>query len=261
MPIVTLTTDFGLEDHYVAVMKAVIISAAPKVELVDVTHRVPKFNVAHGAMILRQIVEWFPPGTAHLVVVDPGVGGDRAVLAFRYNGQFVICPDNGLITLVHRTWPFETARRIEQSAPARSPGSATFQGRDVMAPAAAFLAKGGAIDQLGAPVDAVELLDLTASVLLPDGTIRGEVVYVDSFGNLVTNISRGDVSGAFAQRRVAQVFLNDTQVGPIRRTYSEVEPGTGVALFGSSDLLEVAVNRGVAAKVYGVQAGARVVVR
>ena len=256
MSIVTLTTDFGTRDHYVAVMKSVILRHAPKAQLVDVTHQIPKFNIEHAAMVLRQLVEWFPPGTVHLVVVDPGVGTDRAVMAFRYNGQYVICPDNGLITLVHRSWPFETAKRLNR--PGEPHQSSTFHGRDIMAPAAGFLANGGTIDRIGEAVDSVELLALRPCAVHDDGTIEGQVVYVDSFGNLVTNIHRDDVARASQRKVGVEVVVGNRTVGPIRSTYSDVPAGKPVALIGSSDLLELAVNRGNAAKFFRADPGAAV---
>ena len=259
MSIVTLTTDFGLEDHYVAVMKAVILQKAPKVHVVDVTHCVPKFNIAHGAVILRQIVEWFPAGTVHLAVVDPGVGGERAVLALRYHGQYIVCPDNGLITLVHRSYPFETARRLDR--PGEPQPSRTFHGRDIMAPAAAHLARGRPIEQLGTPAQGLQLLDTPAPELLPDGTIHGQVVYVDSFGNLVTNIHRSDLARALTLRRRAEVFVDGRPVGPIGTRYADVPPGRGLGLIGSSEMLEIAVHRGNAAESYAASPGDAVTVK
>lgn len=259
MSIVTLTSDFGLRDHYVAVMKSVILRHAPKTQLVDVTHRVPKFNVAHAAMVLRQLLEWFPAGTVHLAVVDPGVGTDRAMMAFRYNEQYVVCPDNGLITIVHRTWRFELARRLNR--PGEHHNSNTFHGRDVMAPAAGFLAAGGAVDKLGDAVDAVELLDLRSCVVEADGSVSGQVIYVDSFGNLVTNIHRSDVAQASAEKPKGEVYLERHRVGPIRVTYADVGPGKPLALIDSSDLLEVAVHRGSAAEYFSAGSGTEVKIR
>jgi S-adenosylmethionine hydrolase len=256
MAIVTLTTDFGLEDHYVAVMKSVILRNAPGTELVDVTHCVPKFNISYGAVILRQIVEWFPAGTVHLAVVDPGVGSERAVVAFRYNGQFVVCPDNGLITLVHRTWPFEVARRLDE--PGKAYLSTTFHGRDIMAPAAAHLARGGSIERLGTLAEGLELLDLRAPEVLRDGTICGQVMYVDSFGNLVTNIHRNDLARRMTLRRQLEVYLGERHVGPMGMRYADVPLGEGIGLIGSSDMLEISVHRGSAAKTF--EAGEGVVV-
>jgi S-adenosylmethionine hydrolase len=259
MAIVTLTTDFGLEDHYAAVMKVVILRKAPRSVLVDVTHYVPKFNISHGAVILRQIVEWFPAGTVHLVVVDPGVGSDRAVAAFRYNGQYVVCPDNGLITLVHRAWPVEAARRLDE--PGKAYLSTTFHGRDIMAPAAGHLAAGGSIEQLGVPAEGLELLDLRAPEVLRDGTIRGQVMYVDSFGNLVTNIHRNDLARRLSLGRQLEVHVGERRVGPIGMRYADVPVGEGMGLLGSSDMLEISVHGGNAAKTYEAREGTPVTVK
>jgi hypothetical protein len=259
MAIVTFTTDFGLQDYYVAVMKAVVLRDAPKARLVDVTHCVPKFNIAHGAMVLRRIVEWFPTGTVHLVVVDPGVGSERAVIAFRYSSQYIVCPDNGLVTLVHRTYAFEAARRLDR--PGETLPSTTFHGRDIMAPAAAYLAKGGAIEKLGTPAEAVELLDIQNPVTHPDGTVQGQIVYVDSFGNLVTNIQRQDLAHVHRLRRAAEVYIGDQCIGPLAAHYADVPPGSGLGLIDSSELLEIAVHRGNAAHTFGASTGDNVTVK
>jgi S-adenosylmethionine hydrolase len=261
MALVTLTTDFGAHDHYAAVMKAMVLRAAPKATLIDVTHEVPKFNRLHGARILRELIEWFPPGTVHLAVIDPGVGGRRAIMAFRYNGQYVVCPDNGLITIVHKTYPFEAARRIDYLGGAGAAISTTFHGRDVMAPAAGFLAAGGAIERLGPPSDRLELLELGQPHFDKDGALHGTIVHVDSFGNLITDIHMNDLAHVSSRRHTPEIYVGDVSVGPLRMTYGDVPVGKPLALLGSSQMLEVAVNQGDARDVLGAEAGGDVIVR
>src|SRR5215475_9937611 len=154
MSIVTLTTDFGLADHYVAAMKGVILSKAPRATIVDITHEIRAQDVVQAAFVFRQAFGYFPSGTVHVVVVDPGVGTSRRLLAARYAGQIVLAPDNGLVSLVHHDFPIEGLREItvgEQGGP-----SATFHGRDILAPAAARLLKGGSFDQVGPMTDHLE---------------------------------------------------------------------------------------------------------
>ena len=151
--VITLLTDFGTQDWYVAAVKGVILQIAPEATIVDVTHDLGPQDVVQAAFVLRQTLKWFPPGTIHLAVVDPGVGSNRRLLAGRYAGQYVVAPDNGLITMVHHELPVEAVHWIANRSYALRSVSATFHGRDIMAPAAAHLAAGVAVRQLGPPTD------------------------------------------------------------------------------------------------------------
>ena len=246
MPVITLTTDFGLRDHYVACMKAVIMGIAPKATIIDATHDVESHNVTHGAFILAELINWYPPGTVHLAVIDPGVGTQRRILIGRYAGHYVIAPDNGLITFVHHRYAIEDLRVFENGRFALPNISSTFHGRDVMAPVAAHLAAGRRPADFGPQTDRVEVLQIVHSTHNAQHGVTGRIIYVDKFGNLTTNISHHDVVSALRLRPNAEVHLAGERIGSIQVTYAHVGNGIPLALMGSSGYLEIAVNGGSA---------------
>ncbi|MGB4259828.1 MAG: SAM-dependent chlorinase/fluorinase [Phycisphaerae bacterium] len=263
MPVIALLTDFGLRDHYVAAMKGMILQINPKATLVDVCHEIGSQDLFHGAFVLRQVLPYFPPETVFVAVVDPGVGSGRRILAARYSNRFVLAPDNGLLTLVHRDAELQDIRVVENRRYFASTISSTFHGRDIFAPVAAHLSRGVALAEFGPRAQQVHILSIAQSVRQPDGNIAGQVMLVDRFGNLITNISELDISAARAPRRGKpwEVFLGDRRIGPIQTTYADVGPGEPVALIGSSHLLEIAVNGGSAAEQFAAGAGAAVQLR
>jgi S-adenosylmethionine hydrolase len=252
-PIVTLTTDFGTSDFYVAAMKAVLLRACPDARLIDVTHGVPRHDILCGSITLERAVDGFPAGTTHLAVVDPGVGTNRRLLVTEIKGQRVVCPDNGLITWAWRRHAGGDARTYELIwRPDRQP-SDTFHGRDIMAPAAGLLAAGVAPQRLAAPIVNPILLDVTPT----DGQAGcARVIHVDAFGNATTNLSRE----LLGERRLKGVRVKGRDLGRLRRTYWDVAPGKALALIGSSGLLEIAVRDGSAAQDLGLQVGDEVAV-
>ena len=250
-PIVTLTTDFGTSDFYVAAMKAVLLRACPEARLIDVTHAVPRHDILCGSITLERAVDGFPPGTTHLAVIDPGVGTARRLLVGEVKQQRVVCPDNGLITWAWRRHgggrAFELAWR-----PDREP-SHTFHGRDIMAPCAGMLAAGVRLEELGRPLDAPLLLDVAPT----DGAAgAARVIHVDAFGNATTNVSHE----LLGERRLKGVRVKGRDLGRPRRTYWDVPPGKPLALIGSSGLLEIAVRDGSAAEDLGLRVGDEVAV-
>lgn len=255
--IVTLTTDFGTRDPYVAQLKGVLLAGCEDVRIHDLTHEIAPQDVLEGALFLAAAAPTFPPGTVHLAVIDPGVGTDRRAIAASVGGQHVVCPDNGLLTLLARRAPIEEVRSIERASLRREPVSPTFHGRDLFAPAAAFLACGGALEGLGPPVaDPVELP-------LPrphheGGRLLGEVLHVDRFGNAITNLGRSDIE-AITGGRTASIEAGGRQL-PLARTYGDVAEGEALALIGSADLIEIAVRNGSAAATFGLVRGSEVVV-
>ena len=232
IPIVTLTTDLGLDDWYVAAMKAVLLSHAPAARLVDVTHTIGQGDIIKGSITLERAIASFPPATIHLAVIDPTVGSDRRPLIVRIHQQLIVCPDNGLITWANRRLgPFE-AYQITWKPPA---SSQTFHGRDLFAPVAGMLASFRAILDLAKPISDPMLLDLHLST-----GKSGQIIHIDHFGNATTNIPAAAVPPN-AQLQVGNLTL------PLRRTYSDVASGQPLALIGSSELLEIAVRDGSAA--------------
>jgi S-adenosylmethionine hydrolase len=247
-PIISLTTDFGVQDSYVAEMKAVLLTHCPDVRLVDVTHSIAPHDVLAASVTLERTLRVFPKGTIHVAVVDPGVGTARKLLLVEIKGQFVFCPDNGLIT-----WPW---RRLPNAARAREltwpPGweSCTFHGRDILAPAAAMLASGQMhLGDLTAP-DPIEpqLLDVAPAA---EDARKAVVIYVDHFGNATTNAP----AEIFHLKHPKAIRIKGKSIGPLRKTYAEVPSGKPLALIGSSGLLEVAIHQGDAGKRLGLKVG------
>lgn len=247
MPVIGLITDFGLADHYVACMKGVILQINPKANIVDISHDIASQDVFHAAFVLRQCLPHFPTDTIFVAVVDPTVGTPRPILAGRYSQRIVLAPDNGLLTLVHRDAELQELRTVENRRLFAPTLSATFHGRDIFAPVAAQLSRGLSLDHVGPVADRIEVLDLPKPRRQDDGSIDGEVLLADRYGNLVTNISMLDLSSERAGNRHFAVSVKGQAVGPIRITYADVPRGEPLAIIGSSQMLEIAVNHGSAA--------------
>lgn len=260
-PIIALLTDFGTRDHYVACMKGVILQINPKAIIVDITHEINPQDIYHGAFVLRQALPYFPPRTVFVAVVDPTVGSTRRVLAACYNDRYVLAPDNGLLTLLHRDASLQGIRLVDNRQYYAAQVSRTFHGRDIFAPVAAHLSRGVPFDRVGPVVDRIEVLSLGRPVLHPDGTIDGQVVLVDHFGNLITNISVADLSAAHVRRHHLQVTVGDRPIGLIHAAYSDVPLGEPLALIGSTQMLEIAINGGNASQTLGIGRGAPVILR
>jgi len=249
---ITLLTDFGWGDHYVGALKGVLLGINPRAHLVDLTHEIEPQNVRQGSLVLAQAAPWFPPGTVHLAVVDPGVGTPRAIVCASIGGQMFVAPDNGLLTAVARQQPVDRAVRVTESAFFHHPVCNTFHARDIMAPVAAHLSLGLPMRKLGPPVACLEQWPWPTPRCEAQ-RVQGEVLYTDRFGNVVTNIPRGLLE--HAPDESVQVSCGGHTVGGMRRTYADVGVGEGVALFGSSDLLEIAVRNGSAAQQFRLSIG------
>ena len=269
-PIITLTTDFGTSDAFVGVMKGVILGIAPDARIVDLTHEVPPQDVLAGAYLLRGAAPYFPRGTIHVAVVDPGVGTKRRALVVATRDAFFVAPDNGLATLVAPRAAVRGIWDVSRSRARLPVVSRTFHGRDVFAPVAATLARGAAPDELGTRLRTMQRLTLPRVRREARRTV-GEIVWVDRFGNCISNIraddlprtaradaSRRNARGAFRGRRLSVTI--DGHALPLLDSYADVPAGKPVALVNSNDLVEMAVNRGSAASVLGIGRGARVVV-
>lgn len=258
MSIITLTTDFGHDSPYVAAMKAVILSINPDARIVDITHSVPPQDIRHGAIVLDDVAELFPAASIHVVVVDPGVGTDRAIVYARLAGQQFVAPDNGLLSLVAERHPPETIIALENRAYWREPVSATFHGRDIIAPAAGHLSLGLDPAKLGRRLDRLSnFLWPTARQL--SQRLEGMVVAIDSFGNLITNVPGRMLSGRPTDERVT-VVCGIYETSGVYRTYAEQPPGMFIALVGSTGRLELAIVGDNAAARLGIQVGTPVVV-
>ena len=247
---ITLTTDFGETDPYVASMKGVLTKLAPGVPVLDLSHAIPPQEVFEAALFLAGCVPWFPAETVHVVVVDPGVGTERMPIAVRWRGQLLVGPDNGVFTMLARKAPFEGIRRIEHPECRMEPVSATFHGRDVFAPTGAKLAMGMPFETIGAVVVAPVMLCVPEPKRLGN-VITGEVIHIDRFGNTITNISDDDIkiSNTYA------VTVGSHSITGIMRTYGEAPQGAPLALIGSGGFLEIAVNQGNAHRALGLNRG------
>jgi S-adenosylmethionine hydrolase len=234
-------------------MRGVIASTAPGVLVEDASHVIPPGDVRAAAWTLGRYWRLYPEGTVHVVVVDPGVGGARRALAAECAGRYLVAPDNGVLTVAFMEGTSKRVVAIENAAHMRQPVSTTFHGRDVFAPAAAHLARGGSLESLGREVADPMLLSWTTAERIGD-LYRGEVVHVDRFGNLITNVPEGALDAA------QRVVVDGKTVVAIRTTYSAAEPGGAMALVGSAGVVEIAIRDGSAADALGVGRGAEVVV-
>lgn len=256
--ILTLTTDFGNDGPYVAAMKGIILSLAPGTQLVDVSHAVAPQNILEGAYVLAEVVDAFPKGTVHLAVVDPGVGTDRRLIAASIDGHWFVLPDNGLISGVARGRKPDGVWEITNPAIRRQTVSATFHGRDILAPAAAHLLRGGDPGELGPPrADLISLRNFRPSV--DGGGFVGEVIFRDAFGNLITNVASELLAAEPPDGWVIEIAGD--RIAGLTRTYGTNPTGSLVALIGSTGWLEVAVVNGDAAQQLSAGPGTTVWVR
>lgn len=264
-PIITFTTDFGTSDGFVGAMKGVVLGICPGARIVDITHDIHPQDIMEAALILDGAVPFFPPGTIHVVVVDPGVGSDRRAVALACPDFCLVGPDNGVFSPL-----WERARECHTEADCRAVEltegryhldeiSTTFHGRDIFSPVAAHLGTGVGLDALGPPVDDLVSLALPRPVV--DGrVISGEVIHVDRFGNCITNIPQGLLRDLSGQGNLS-AEIGVEQLGPVRGTYSDVAEMQALALVGSFGRLEAALRNGSLARTRGYVRGTRVRVR
>lgn len=251
--VITLTTDFGTRGGYVAAMKGVILGIAPLAVLVDVSHGVAPQDVMGGAHLLAGVYRFFPRGTVHLVVIDPGVGTTRRGLAARAGGYLFVAPDNGVLTPILDASDDAEIVSLTNADYWLDEVSPTFHGRDVFAPVAAHLANGVPLEALGIPIEDPVRLSLPAP-RISGQKVEGTVLWVDRFGNLVTNIS----AGALAPGETYRVTVGHLEVIGLVTTYGKVRAGQPLALVGSHGFVELAVREGSAAAMAGVSRGAMV---
>jgi len=250
--IVTLTTDFGLADHFVGAMKGVILSLAPKARIVDITHQVAPFAISEAAFVVAEAARWFPAGTVHMVVVDPGVGTPRRALVAEAGGHYFVAPDKGVLSLVlARGKP--KVREITADRYFLHPVSRTFHGRDIFAPVAARLASGAAPSRFGVQISEYERGAFATPSSRGGRAWRGTVLKTDRFGNLITNFQAASIPEGRISVRVGRHSITRRV-----QTYAEGKPGELLLIAGSSGYLEVSVNQGSAAAMTGAAAGAEV---
>lgn len=251
--IITLTTDFGLSDPYVAMMKGVILTINPKVEMVDITHRIRVGDIQQAAEVLRDTSDYFPGGTVHLVVVDPGVGSKRRPIAIHNGSHFFSGPDNGVFSLIIRDDPPAAIVHLTEDRYFRPQVTETFHGRDLFAPVAAHLSLGVPVEEMG-PVIHDPVRQEFPAPRREEGVLVGRIVHVDHFGNCITNIPENTLK-RFLQSDCPVIELGALRMDGMQKTYSDVDEGRPLALINSSGRLEIAVNMGRASEYPGLGAG------
>jgi S-adenosylmethionine hydrolase len=258
-PVVALLTDFGSHDHYAGTMKAVVLGICPDVTLVDITHDIPPHDVLTAALELAASYKYFPSSTIFLVVVDPGVGSARRGIVADTGDHRFVAPDNGVLTAVLRDSPARRIFEMTERRYARPTVSRTFEGRDRFAPAAGWLAKGVDLSTFGRSAGPIQQLNIPAPAVTAD-LLAGEVLRVDRFGNLVTNIDR-KLFDQFVHSNGIEIAAGSHRIGRVVGTYAEAAADEVCALFGSTDHVEIAVNAGSASERLGLARGAPVTIR
>ncbi len=260
-PLVTLITDFGLSDEYVGVLKGVILSHNADIRIVDISHLVPAQDIPTASHLLARSYVFFPPGSVHLVIVDPGVGSDRPLLAIHSDAHYFVGPDNGIFTPIIKAANSLSIHRITESSLFLHRVSNTFHGRDIMAPVAAQLATGLEIDRVGAKVTPEDcLLVSPGSCSVIEGVLHGEITHVDKFGNLCTNISRNEVERFSGEKNILIQIGEDGgfSVDTVCTSYAGQTKGAILALYDSHDFLEIAENMGNASQRLRASTGCRI---
>jgi hypothetical protein len=258
-PIITLTTDFGINDHFVGAMKGVILDIVPEAAVVDICHAVQAFDVLDGALTISQAYSYFPNGTVHVVVVDPGVGTERRPILASSDHYHFVAPDNGVLSMVYAREEHMHVRHITAEHYFRQPLSATFHARDVFAPVAAYLAKLVDSQKFGEPIEDYVRFAPPKPKAVGENRLRGVVLKVDRFGNLITNITPEDIPAVFAGPPGSfKIVAGKSEITNVRGAYAEGAPGEVFGILGSMGYLEIAANRAAAAQITGAAKGSEV---
>lgn len=252
--IITLTSDFGLKDPYVAEMKAVILSISPKTKIVDITHRIEKFNIRMGAYTLAAACPYFPKGSIHVAVIDPGVGTKRKAILMQTKNAYFIGPDNGVLALAAKGQGIKHIYRIENAKFMLPRISDTFHGRDIFAPTAAHLANGTPPSEFGPEIHRI-VMPKYAKITKIKTTLMGEVIHIDGFGNIITNLREEDCE-LMGMKKTVNLKLKDTRLKlKLCKAYSEVKAQQALVIIGSHNFLEISINQGNAAENLQIRVG------
>jgi S-adenosylmethionine hydrolase len=257
VPIITLTTDFGNADHYVASIKGAVLSVSTQVHIVDVSHEVPPHDIAYAAQLVREASKVFPPRTVHIVVVDPGVGTARRPIIAAAENQIFVGPDNGVFSLIYESDDFNGAVHITATHYMRPDPSPTFHGRDIFAPVAAQLARGLGMENFGEAIEDAVRVEMPKPRVTGEGLVKATALHVDRFGNVVTNLTRGSLQALMDKlgRSNLKGGVGAAAISGLRTTYAEGLPGAPFFLFNSTGRLEIAVNQARASDILGLKAG------
>ncbi|MBF0290835.1 MAG: SAM-dependent chlorinase/fluorinase [Nitrospinae bacterium] len=258
MGIVTITTDFGIIDPYVGVMKGVMLSIDPGLTIVDITNEIEPQNIMQAAYAISASFEYFPKGAVHLCVVDPGVGSERMPIIVEAGGHYFVGPDNGVFTEAIRKHGDAVFRRITNSEKTLTRISSTFHGRDIFAPVAARLARGELAESFGPVIESISMLDLPWETRPSPNTLVGEVIYIDRFGNVVTNLTRSLIEKVRSESgdKSVTILIGEESIEDILPYYSAAYDEDALnAVYGSWDTLEIFLKNGDAALLHGIEIG------
>jgi S-adenosylmethionine hydrolase len=262
MSVITLLTDFGTDDEYAGLMKGVILSIDPSATIVDITHQIDRQDIVQAAFMIGSVYHYFPEGTVHLIVVDPGVGTDRGLLALKLEKQFFIAPDNGVLTLLLAEENVSSLNLITNPNYFMASVSRTFHGRDIIAPVGAHIANGLEVNELGPEIDVQNLvcLDSLGARFTENGDLKGKVVAIDHFGNLITNITSEQLTECLhaGPQSEIRIRIRSNFVKGLSETYASAGPYIPLATIGSRGYLEIAINGGNAAQHLNVKKGENV---
>jgi S-adenosyl-L-methionine hydrolase (adenosine-forming) len=258
-PTITLITDFGLNDHFVGAMKGVILNIAPDAQIVDITHAVQPYDILDGSLALAETYNYFPPRTVHLVIVDPGVGTARRPIIASSDRHNFVAPDNGVLSLMYAKEERLHVRHVSSNHYFVQPISNTFHGRDIFAPVAAYLAKGVDHEKFGPEITDYVRFNAPKPKAVDAKTLRGVVLKVDRFGNLITNFTPKDIPALFeGQATGFKITVGKKDITKLRTNYAEGAQGEVFAILGSMGYLEIASNRGAASQLAGAAKGTEV---
>lgn len=259
---ITLLTDFGLSDPYAGIMKGVICSVNPATVIIDLTHDIDPQDITHAAYLINAAYRYFPKGTIHVVVVDPGVGSDRSIIALSAGGHFFLAPDNGVLSLILDKANPEKIIKVENKTYFLNTVSDTFHGRDIFAPVAAHLSKGVKIDCLGTEINVRQTvnINLQGPYQSETGDLIGEIIFVDRFGNLITNIDRQSINQLKGSKsdRDLRIWVAKHQINGLSSSYQDVGSQSLLAIVGSMGFVEISVNGASASAYCGLFKGDRV---
>jgi S-adenosylmethionine hydrolase len=257
MATITLLTDFGTNDEFVGVMKGAILSVNPSATIIDITHQVDPQDIVQAAYLVPSYYKYFPKGTVHIIVVDPGVGSDRCIIALEITDHLFLAPDNGVLSLLLDSGDIDSAVSVHNSSYFLTPVSQTFHGRDIFAPVGAHLSLGVEISKMGTPIDQGQLLRLRIPkpYLTDAGELMGAIISSDRFGNLVTNIKLDDINALCGPHPGAKpIFeIGESRIEGLSKSYPSAGLETPLALIGSRGYLEIAVNRSNAQQRFRVE--------
>ncbi len=257
--IITLITDFGLQDGYSGVMKGVMANINPSASVIDISNTIAAQDIFQAACVLSDSYNYFPKGTIHVVVVDPGVGSERKILCLKTEDYLFLAPDNGVLSLVIAKEESPSIRDVTNRKFFLQTVSDTFHGRDIFAPVASHLSKGVSYKELGERIDKIKEISLPKPILSPDGELTAEIIYVDSFGNVITNINKEIFDRMDIGMERVSITMDRRRINGICSSYSDVGANEALAIFGSSGYLEISVNLGNAGDVLKLKKGDKLV--